>query len=661
MSVSIPLEDNFEATLTQKLDASASALTIYVSKVPTATIPAGKEVVLTIAPKKGFTRQENVLVESYSAVNKTLTIKTAGRAQSRYNGDSPVPFEHPVGTKIIISDAFPVWNSLDDFIPVTGGTFTGPLDFGGASATFRLPNLTTVARDALVAPQNGMKIYNTTLGEEQSYNGGTWVTVASGGTFPNASETVAGKAEQSTLAQQITKTETGETGAPLFLNPKNTAINSTDAAQGRLVQLNASSLVDSTLLPGAAGFTTSGTANTTIANMDALAFNGNRRIDKADGDVLNQSFLFAGIATAAGTAGNAQTYVPTGPIVDVPAFTVAQRFGCRLWDGETNATSNTTTDVQDAAAKWRSQTYTPAANQDNFGAVSLNLTKTGSPTGSATIRLRAVVAGLPSGADLGTATLAYSAIATGDNTFVLATPIATTPSTLYAIILDPGAGVSGGNSIAWNYQNTNVYANGQSVNSADSGSSWTAEATFDRRFTVQYRGIAGEPVFLSNTAGALALTPGTYGQRIGYAVSTSTISLSEGLKSVYATYSYTANATATVDTELTMGFRPMFIFSFISAGGATGSMGMWMNGGVSFSLENKGLSADSSGTTTLKGSFSTSLLYTGNQQIITDANYINQFLTVQATSANTVTVRRALTLTGTTSQSTIVYLHILGY
>ena len=44
---------------------------------------------------------------------------------------------------------------------------------------------------------------------------------ATGDTTPNASTTVAGKVEQATEAQVLAETETGETGAPLFISPVN--------------------------------------------------------------------------------------------------------------------------------------------------------------------------------------------------------------------------------------------------------------------------------------------------------------------------------------------------------------------------------------------------------------------------------------------------------
>lgn len=241
MAVGIPIEDNYEATLTQALAASASALTIYVSRTPVATFPANTEVVMTINPKKGFTRQENVLVESYDATAKTLTIKTASRAQTRYAGDSPSPLAHSVGSKIIISDAYPVWNSLDDGLPISGGTMTGQLNFSGTThAGIKHINLTTAQRDALT-PSNGMMIYNITTGEHNQVIGGSWTPVAAGSTQADASTTVAGKVEEATNAEVKAGTAAGGTGARLFINPASTVVTSSGAADDGLIpKLNTS-------------------------------------------------------------------------------------------------------------------------------------------------------------------------------------------------------------------------------------------------------------------------------------------------------------------------------------------------------------------------------------------------------------------------------------
>lgn len=66
----------------------------------------------------------------------------------------------------------------------------------------KVKSLTTVQRDAISpVAANGMIIYNSTAGEFQAYQGGSWVTVSSGSTQPDASTTVAGKVEKATDAQ----------------------------------------------------------------------------------------------------------------------------------------------------------------------------------------------------------------------------------------------------------------------------------------------------------------------------------------------------------------------------------------------------------------------------------------------------------------------------
>jgi len=318
-------------------------------------------------------------------------------------------------------------------------------------------------------------------------------------------------------------------------------------------------------MPAVAELSTAGVADVTIANKQAVAFNGNTRLGLADSNDpgMNVEWLFAGIAKNAGNAGDAIQFVPTGIVATVNAFTLTQRAKCRLWAGTpTNTTQNTATDAQDASTKWRAQVFTAGAlaGEDNLGAVTLYLTKTGAPTGNATIRIRAVSAGLPIGGDLGTATLAYSSIATGTNEFTFTVPVSITPGTQYAIILDPGAGVSGAAYITWNYQNTDVYAGGTSVTSANSGSSWTAEATFDRYFSMKFRGIAGEPVYLSDTAGGLELTAGTYPYEIGLALSTTQIVLSPRMRSIYGTANLVMAAGAeNVTTQFILGFAPSLI------------------------------------------------------------------------------------------------------
>lgn len=80
-------------------------------------------------------------------------------------------------------------------------------------------NLTTTQRDALVGVLNGTIIYNTTAWEFQIRQSGSWVTMASGSTQPNASTTVAGKVEISTETEVEDQTDTGWTWATNVITP----------------------------------------------------------------------------------------------------------------------------------------------------------------------------------------------------------------------------------------------------------------------------------------------------------------------------------------------------------------------------------------------------------------------------------------------------------
>lgn len=232
-SINIPRQNSFEAELTQQLDGSASALIVYCSDVPDCTIPPNTYLEMTINPRKDFTKQEIVLVESIDTVNNTITIKTAGRAQARYNGDSYTAKTHTIGSKITLSNPYSMYLGIETAIearmPLAGGTFTGAIDFSGASTTFRIPNLTTVQKLAIASPQNGMLVYDTTLGELQYYDGGSWYN-ADLPSVPNASETVAGLVELATNAQMGTGTSLGETGARLV--PPNDQLVKTSSGAG---------------------------------------------------------------------------------------------------------------------------------------------------------------------------------------------------------------------------------------------------------------------------------------------------------------------------------------------------------------------------------------------------------------------------------------------
>lgn len=109
-----------------------------------------------------------------------------------------------------------------------------------------IPILTTAERDALTWPSNGPIIYNSTTGQHEKRDGGSWVSVASG-SVANWSTTNAGKIQKSTDAQSINGTQTGSTGADLgsspdqiaarILNQEHTYITSTGPGNAPVITL----------------------------------------------------------------------------------------------------------------------------------------------------------------------------------------------------------------------------------------------------------------------------------------------------------------------------------------------------------------------------------------------------------------------------------------
>ena len=80
-----------------------------------------------------------------------------------------------------ITDSDAIVEALAAYLPLSGGTMTGQLNFSGTThAGIKLLTLTTAQRDALT-PANGMVIYNSTTSTVQVYQGGTWTSVGGGG------------------------------------------------------------------------------------------------------------------------------------------------------------------------------------------------------------------------------------------------------------------------------------------------------------------------------------------------------------------------------------------------------------------------------------------------------------------------------------------------
>ena len=238
---------------------------------------------------------------------------------------------------------------------------------------------------------------------------------------------------------------------------------------------------------------------------------------------------------------------------------------------EENTTGAWASDI--FGARWAAQTFQLNIH-GTIPKVNLMLKKVLSPTGNVQVDLYAVDGNdEPTGASLGTVTKAASSLQTSFSLeeFVFSSPIAVNPDTTY-IIVCKAVDADQTNKINWAAANSgNPYANGEWVYSQDSGSSWNHESTYDFKFNVyaretsgyvyktdasynderifRYLGFtmeakkAGEIVkirtggiqdnlsgltilndyYLSDTAGEISSSSGTYIKRVGIAVNTTSI------------------------------------------------------------------------------------------------------------------------------------------
>ncbi len=148
-------------------------------------------------------------------------------------------------------------------------------------------------------------------------------------------------------------------------------------------------------------------------------------------------------------------------------------------------TAGTTTGTGFGTPAWTGQTFIPAVS-GNLKKVDVQLFANGAGSNppNLTVSIRATSAGLPTGADLATGTIAGSIFgdaATHWVTVTFASPATVTAGTKYAVILRP-VSVPAGSGYFWIRSSPSTYANGSRVLSADSGSTWSADTTRDYNF-----------------------------------------------------------------------------------------------------------------------------------------------------------------------------------
>jgi hypothetical protein len=150
-------------------------------------------------------------------------------------------------------------------------------------------------------------------------------------------------------------------------------------------------------------------------------------------------------------------------------------------------TAGTTTGTSFDTPNWTGQTFIPAVTGTLVKVdVQLFCDNVGSPctgpVGNLTLSVRNTTGGLPTGADLATATIpGFTSNAGGTFTATFGAPPSLTSGTQYALILRPLSNPTAG-SYFWIRSSPSTYASGSRVTSANSGGTWATDTTRDYNF-----------------------------------------------------------------------------------------------------------------------------------------------------------------------------------
>ncbi len=207
-----PRQDSYETTLASSITSTDTSITV--SEAPSFALSSGSAY-MVIDP--GLSTQETVTVTAVSSTTLTVT-----RGVATYEGGSSSAVAHEGGATIVMS---PLWKDGDHIKDAVNSK----IDTADGALT---AYATAAARaTAIPSPSNGMQYYQTDTGKFYDYTGGSWVARESGGTFPNASVTVAGKVEQATTTEFDAGTDTGGTGAQVFVVPSLIGATTTELTQ----------------------------------------------------------------------------------------------------------------------------------------------------------------------------------------------------------------------------------------------------------------------------------------------------------------------------------------------------------------------------------------------------------------------------------------------
>jgi hypothetical protein len=225
----------------------------------------------------------------------------------------------------------------------------------------------------------------------------------------------------------------------------------------------------------------------------------------ADGGTTTQNFSLSSAPTSGCLVDTTQADFQAGAITNCDL--TGSPGDVTLLNGPSIDQQNTTLSTSGVAitiATWGGQTFTPAVT-GQLTSVDTNLFCSGctGTTPNLTLSLRATSGGLPTGADLASATISgFNSGAAGYFSANFSSPPTLTAATQYALVVRPSANPSPG-TYALTRSSTNVYAGGTRVSGATSGTVWssplTAGQTTDAGFKVYMNtGFASSGTFVSS-------------------------------------------------------------------------------------------------------------------------------------------------------------------
>lgn len=210
--MSIKYESWFSTILGLSLNSTDTVITLGVAP----TVTKGRMYIFDWIQKEwvDFTGVSGVTITWCTRnVSSTADPMTGGTGYN-FNAGTPVVL-------VAMHDQLPDKTTANTWVgdqTITGNaSISGLLSFTGTdTAWLKIKTLTTTQRDALT-PANGMKIYNSTTGTEQTYYGGQW-NDAGTSTVANATDAITGKVRLADQTQVDNGTDT-EAGDPLVVIP----------------------------------------------------------------------------------------------------------------------------------------------------------------------------------------------------------------------------------------------------------------------------------------------------------------------------------------------------------------------------------------------------------------------------------------------------------